>query len=77
MRASKDQESPFTEKASVKRVRGGGHPSGVALKSLELWSAESAARAREVQGVSSDELQSFTSTTAEFRESKDESSGKC
>ncbi|KAG0586082.1 hypothetical protein KC19_2G062600 [Ceratodon purpureus] len=73
VRARREQESPFTEKASVKRVHGGGQGSGVALKSLELWDA---GRAREAQrGVSSDGLQSFTGASAEFRESKDESSG--
>jgi hypothetical protein len=74
-RASTERGSPFTEKASVKRVRGGGHPSGVALKSLELWSAEpAAARARE---VSNDGLQSLASTTAELREPNGESPGEC
>lgn len=53
----------------MKRVRGGGHPSGVALKSLELWSAEPAREA------SNDGLQSLTSTTAELREPNDESPG--
>ncbi len=77
VRASREQESPFTEKMSVKRVRGGGRPSGVALKSLEFWSAEAAARAREAPGVSADALQSFSSITAEFRGAKDESSGLC
>ena len=60
----------------MKRVRGGGHPSSVALKSLELFNAELAGRAREAQGVSTDGLHSFTSTSAELREGKDESSGK-
>lgn len=69
-------DSPFTEKTSVKRVRGGGQPSGVALPSLELWSSSvSAARARDTQGVSPDGFRSFTSVSAEFRESKDEASG--
>lgn len=39
---SREADSPFTEKSSVKRVRGGGNATGVALKSLELWSADQA-----------------------------------
>lgn len=75
VRASREQESPFTEKTSVKRVRGGGHPSGIALQSLEFWSVDAAARTRDGQGDTSNVLQSFTNTAAEFREPKDETSG--
>lgn len=57
VRASRELESPFTEKSSVKKVRGGGQLSGV-----ELWNA------REAQGVSPDGFGSFISTTTALRE---------
>lgn len=59
-------ESPFTEKTSLKRARGGGVSPGVELS----WddSSAAAARAKDAHGVSNDAF-------AAFRDAKDEPSG--